>query len=117
MNAASCFALLDCVLEILGFVGLAGKNGGPESKFTFCLVEEGEGCPPPTSQGKVNRSAKSLWRWMKRRAAFEPGVGHLKREHRMDRNRFKGVEGDRLNAILNYAGMIFRKLLRWRQTF
>jgi transposase, IS5 family len=27
------------------------------------------------------RTAKSLWRWMKRRVAIEPGIGHLKREH------------------------------------
>jgi len=59
------------------------------------------------------RTAKSLWRWMKRRAAIEPGIGHLKREHRMDRNRLKGTEGDMVNAILSAAGMNFRKLLRW----
>jgi len=23
------------------------------------------------------RTAKSLWRWMKRQAAIEPGIGHL----------------------------------------
>ncbi|MBW1676946.1 MAG: IS5 family transposase [Deltaproteobacteria bacterium] len=57
------------------------------------------------------RTAKSLWRWMKRRAAIEPGIGHLKSEHRMDRNRLRGVEGDRFNAILSAAGMNFRKLL------
>jgi transposase, IS5 family len=63
---------------------------------------------------KVRRgkTARSLWRWMKRRAAVEPGIGHLKREHRMDRNRLKGTEGDKVNAILSAAGMNFRKLLR-----
>jgi IS5 family transposase len=50
---------------------------------------------------------------MKRRAAIEPGIGHLKQEHRMDRNRLKGTEGDMVNAILSAAGMNFRKLLRW----
>ena len=59
------------------------------------------------------RTAKSLWRWMKRRAAIEPGIGHLKREHRMDRCMLKGVEGDSINAILSAAGMNFRKLIRW----
>lgn len=59
------------------------------------------------------RTAKSLWRWMKRRAAIEPGIGHLKREHRMDRNRLKGKEGDCINAILSAAGMNFSLLLRW----
>jgi len=57
------------------------------------------------------RTAKSLWRWMKRRAAVEPGIGHLKREHRMDRNRLKGALGDRINAILSAAGINFKKLL------
>lgn len=54
---------------------------------------------------------------MKRRAAIEPGIGHLKQEHRMDRNRLKGVSGDRMNAILSAAGMNFRKLLRYLADF
>jgi transposase, IS5 family len=63
---------------------------------------------------KVRRgkTARSLWRWMKRRAAVEPGIGHLKQEHRMDRNCLKGTEGDKVNAILSAAGMNFRKLLK-----
>ena len=63
------------------------------------------------------RTAKSLWRWMKRRAAIEPGIGHLKQEHRMDRNRLKGVAGDKFNAILSAAGMNFSKLLRFLESF
>jgi IS5 family transposase len=63
------------------------------------------------------RTAKSLWRWMKRRAAIEPGIGHLKREHRMERNRLHGVVGDRFNAILSAVGMNFHKLLRWAADF
>ncbi len=59
------------------------------------------------------RTARSVWRWMKRRAAIEPGIGHLKQEHRMDRNRLKGVPGDRINALLSAAGINFRKLLRF----
>jgi IS5 family transposase len=63
------------------------------------------------------RIVRSLWRWMKRRAAIEPGIGHLKREHRMDRNRLSGFEGDRFNAILSAVGMNFHKLLRWVAAF
>ena len=55
---------------------------------------------------------KSLWKWMKRRAAIEPSIGHLKQEHRMDRCRLKGTEGDELNAILSAVGMNFGKLLK-----
>ena len=58
------------------------------------------------------KTAKALWRWMKRRAAVEPGIGHLKKNHRMNRNILKGVEGDKVNAILSAAGMNFSKLVR-----
>jgi IS5 family transposase len=68
-------------------------------------------------KARRGQMAKSLWRWMKRRAAIEPGIGHLKREHGMDRNRLKGTLGDRINAILSAAGMNFWKLLRWSADF
>ena len=61
--------------------------------------------------------ARSLWKWMKRRAAIEPGIGHLKAEHRMERNRLWGRQGDMLNAILSAAGMNFRKLMKHAQAF
>ena len=60
---------------------------------------------------------KSLWRWMKRRAAVEPSIGHLKEDHRMDRNRLKGIEGDQINAILSAAAMNFSKLLNHLAAF
>jgi IS5 family transposase len=54
---------------------------------------------------------KTLWRWMKRRAAIEPSIGHLKQERRMERCRLKGAEGDKINAVLSAAAMNFSKLL------
>jgi IS5 family transposase len=50
---------------------------------------------------------------MKRRAAIEPVIGHVKIDHRMDRNYLKGRKGDRANAILAAAGYNFRLLIRW----
>ena len=57
------------------------------------------------------RTPKSLWRWMKRRAAVEPTIGHMKSEHRL-----KGTVGDAINAILSVAAMNFQKLqgFSWR---
>jgi IS5 family transposase len=49
---------------------------------------------------------------MKRRAAVEPSIGHLKQDHRMDCCRLKGKVGDQINAILSAAGMNFRKLMK-----
>ena len=50
---------------------------------------------------------------MKRRAAVEPVIGHIKAEHRMGRNYLKGRDGDRINAVLAAAGYNFSLLLRW----
>ncbi len=54
---------------------------------------------------------------MKRRAAVEPVIGHVKAEHRMDRNYLKGRLGDRINAVLAAAGYNFGLLLRGWQSF
>ena len=53
------------------------------------------------------KTPRALWRWMKHRAAVEPSIGHLKAEHRLERNRLKGVAGDAINAILSAAAMNF----------
>lgn len=57
------------------------------------------------------RTPRPLWRWMKRRAAIEPSIGHLKNEHRLERNRLRGTYGDAINAVLAAAAMNFHKLL------
>jgi len=60
-------------------------------------------------KGSLTRSA---WRWLRRRAAIEPVIGHLKSDTRLDRNYLLGEEGDRINAILSGCGFNVRKLLR-----
>jgi len=62
------------------------------------------------------RTPRPLWRWMKRRAAADLSIGHLMTEHRLERNRLKGVAGDAFNAVLSAAAMNFQKLLGafWR---
>ena len=65
--------------------------------------------------GQVRRTTAALRREMKRRAAVEPVIGHIKAEHRMDRNHLKGRHGDSTNAVLAAAGYNFSLLLRWLQ--
>jgi len=50
---------------------------------------------------------------MKRRAAIEPIIGHMKSEHRLERNRLKGTVGNAINALMSAAAMNFGKLLGW----
>ena len=63
--------------------------------------------------GQVRRVTRPIRREMKRRAAVEPVIGHVKAEHRLGRNYLKGREGDRINAVLAAAGYNFSLLLRW----
>jgi len=65
--------------------------------------------------GQVRRTTATLRREMKRRAAVEPVIGHIKAEHRLGRNYLKGRDGDRVNAVLAAAGYNFSLLLRWLQ--
>jgi IS5 family transposase len=63
--------------------------------------------------GQVRRVTKTIRREMKRRAAIEPMIGHIKLEHRMERNYLQGRDGDRNNAVLAATGYNFSLLLRW----
>ena len=63
--------------------------------------------------GQVRRVTKAIRREMRRRAAIEPVIGHLKQDHRMGRNYLTGRDGDRINAVLAAAGYNFSLLLRW----
>jgi Transposase DDE domain len=63
--------------------------------------------------GQVRRVTKAIRREMRRRAAIEPVIGHLKEDHRMGRNYLTGRDGDRFNAVLAAAGYNFSLLLRW----
>jgi IS5 family transposase len=63
--------------------------------------------------GQARRVTQVIRREMRRRAAVEPVIGHLKDDHRMRRNHLKGREGDRINAALAAAGYNFSLLLRW----
>ena len=55
----------------------------------------------------------SWWdlKWLKRRSAIEPVIGHLKSDNRLNRNYLKGSSGDKLNAVLAACGFNLRKLL------
>ena len=63
--------------------------------------------------GQKRRMTPAIKREMRRRAAVEPLIGHIKNEHRMERNYLAGTQGDAINAILAAAGYNFRLLLTW----
>ena len=78
-----------------------------------------KGAPAVLSNTEIhlaNKKKKSMkaseWKWYRRRSSIEPIIGHVKHDHRMDRNYLKGEEGDKINAILAGCGFNIRKLLR-----
>lgn len=64
------------------------------------------------ARGNHKKLKPSLKKWLKRRSAIEPVIGHAKSESRLDRNYLKGEEGDKINAILSGCGFNIRKLLK-----
>lgn len=59
---------------------------------------------------RLTRMLKAL---LRRRSAIEPVIGHLKQEHKLERNHLLGQEGDRINALLTGCGFNLRKLWRF----
>jgi IS5 family transposase len=78
---------------------------------------------PTTHQFRVytskqkRRLTPQIKREMRRRSAIEPVIGHLKAEHRMDRNYLAHRRGDASNAVLAAVGYNFRLLIRWLRIF
>ena len=50
---------------------------------------------------------KDLSHLLKRRAAIEPPIRHLKSEHRLDRKYRKGTVGNAVNALLSAPSVNF----------
>ncbi len=63
-------------------------------------------------RGKLRSLDRRQRRWLRRRQAVEPAIGHLKSDHRMDRCWLAGALGDALHAVLCAAGYNLRWLLR-----
>jgi IS5 family transposase len=63
-------------------------------------------------RGKYKSLTQQQRRWLKRRQAVEPAIGHLKSDNRMDRCWLQGATGDALHAVLCAAGYNLRWLLR-----
>jgi len=85
--------------------GYRGHNAPPEHRLKVYI------------SGQKRRVDPSIKRDLRRRAAVEPGIGHLKSEHRMGRNHLAHAAGDANNAVLAAAGYNFRRLLAWLRRY
>ena len=63
-------------------------------------------------RGKIKTMTQTQRKWLKRRQAVEPAIGHLKADHRMDRNWLKGSAGDALHTLCCAVGYNIKWLMR-----
>lgn len=63
-------------------------------------------------RGKFKSLTAVQRRWLKRRQAIEPAIGHAKADHRMDRCWLQGASGDALHALSCALGYNVRWLMR-----
>jgi IS5 family transposase len=89
------------IRRIIADKGYRGHNAPAPHNMRVYVSEQKRG---------VTRAIK---RELRRRAAVEPVIGHLKNDHRMDRNFLIGSHGDAANAELAAIGYNFRRLLAW----
>ncbi|MFE1574457.1 transposase, partial [Comamonas odontotermitis] len=86
---------VDVVVD-LGFRGVDWDNPGVE------IIH----------RGKIKQLNAQQKKWLRRRQAVEPVIGHLKDDNGMRRCWLKGELGDALNAVLCAAGYNLRWLMR-----
>jgi IS5 family transposase len=87
--------------KIVTDAGYRGHNASKEKAFKVYVA------------GQKRGLSSAIQRAFRRRSAVEPVIGHLKNEHRMDRNHLAGSRGDAANAVLAAAGYNFRLLFLW----
>ena len=87
--------------RIIADKGYRGNNAPPPYNMRVYVSEQKRGV------------TKAIKRELRRRAAVEPVIGHLKSDHRMGRNYLAGSQGDAANAVLAAVGYNFRRLLAW----
>jgi transposase, IS5 family len=86
-----------------------GYRGVKEVLGTNIITPDKPGKERTTYQKRKMRNG------FKRRAAIEPKIGHLKQDHRLNRNFYKGIKGDSINVLLAAAGMNFKRMLnKWK---
>jgi transposase, IS5 family len=74
--------------------------------------------PKPFDKRLSAYHQQKMKKGFRRRAAIEPRISHLKSDHRLNRNFYKGIFGDNINVMLSAAAMNFKRMMNiWKKTF
>jgi len=82
-------------------------------------IDESQILIPSTPQKSMSYyQRKKLSNSHKKRAGIEPVIGHLKSDHRLSRNFYKGIVGDNINIMLAAAAFNFKRMMnKWKKKF
>ncbi|MBC8054228.1 MAG: IS5 family transposase [Sphingobacteriaceae bacterium] len=74
--------------------------------------------PKPFNDKKLSKYKQiKMRKAFRRRAAIEPCIGHLKADHRLGRNFYKGIVGDSINLMLAAAAYNFKRMInKWKSS-
>ncbi|WP_418892750.1 IS5 family transposase [Limibacterium fermenti] len=92
--------------SIKRLAGDRGYRGKKEINGTQILI-------PDTPKAKdTSYQRKKKHQLFCKRAGIEPTIGHLKTDHRLGRNFYKGILGDAINVLLAAAAYNFKRAMR-----
>ncbi|KQC08030.1 MAG: transposase [Smithella sp. SDB] len=98
---------------------IAEKNIERIGKISNVFVDLGYRKHDYTGEAEVHivgRSRRNLswWqkKWYNRRSVIEADIGHMKNEHRLDKNYLKGKRGDQINVVFAACGYNLRTIYR-----
>ncbi|HEY9167879.1 MAG TPA: IS5 family transposase, partial [Lutibacter sp.] len=73
---------------------------------------------PFNDKTQTKYQQKKLKEAHKKRAVIEPVIGHLKTDHRLGRNFYKGTVGDNINIMLAAAAFNFKRMMnKWKLSY
>ena len=116
-NVHDSKTLLPAIEQQQRLTGFVLKNNFVDRGYRG--VKEVLGTKITVPQVKSTDSAyqkQKLRKGFRRRAAIEPKIGHLKSDHRLSRNFYKGIIGDNINVMLAAASMNFKRMMnKWKK--
>jgi len=94
--------------------GICDRGYRGRSKVRDALIHIPKSFTKALSTYQKNKERK----YFRKRAGIEPVIGHLKEDHRLSRNYYKGITGDEINVMLAAAGFNFKRMMnKWKSSF
>ncbi len=102
------FAQIERILGYVPKICLGDRDYRGKSKIDNTRIH----IPKPPRKNASKAMQDEMRKRFQRRAAIEPVIGHLKSDHRLNRNFLKGFTGDQINLLMAAAAFNFKKWMR-----